>query len=415
MLVLQWGVGAGVCDAAPRRATIINLARDQQAGALLAARVRRMVNAHRNLALMPSGDLSAALEAALVEQGPNLSQVSRAQTHIGSARDALARFAHAESLEALMRAEAAALASGPGAHSLGLLGEIALLRGIANLRSGRSDAAFAAFALAHRLKPARGALDPRVYPPEEVDAYHSAKAAATQRRNQHPATEVEFTSLFDGAQVFINGKARGRTPLTVKLAPGDYYIWSHFAGRHVTSERLLIADSDNRERQVIRLHFGQVTLDDEARQWREQLIEDTAPLTLAPDIELVRIARRAASMTAAEVVVFIADDERGQLRVGAQLLRDNASPTVDVWRVVSDGEIDKMLAGVQGREWDSGLVAPGLTKATGPRDEDRSVWRERWFQVAVGSGVTASVISIVLLSMRDGDGGGPDGLCCRVE
>lgn len=397
-VTLAWAAaGAATAAAAtPRRVAVVNAASDQNAGAVLAGRVRAALAVHADLAPVPPGDLARALEEALAPPAPDPVALEEAGAAMARARAAMARFAYTPALEALEEAEARLLAIVPAPPATALLARLAFERGRIRLRHADMAGATRELTLARRLDPDWDSIDPSVYPPELVQAFETAGAEVT------PDATLEVTSLFDGATVYIDGRRAGRTPLRAHLAPGVHYIAGTFADSHITGERLSLG----REPRAVKLHFARVTLDERARSWRMGLVRQV--VLFSADRRLMdEIARSVTELTGADAVVVIADDAAGTLYIAAHDERTAARST---WRPIAAISIESLLATLVQAPFDPRLPrSPAEEPAGGPW------WQSNWGKATIGAGVAASILTVALRSILDRKDTVTGSICCSVD
>ncbi|MEW6432719.1 MAG: PEGA domain-containing protein [Myxococcota bacterium] len=130
-------------------------------------------------------------------------------------------------------------------------------------------------------------LDPDAYPPSTLQAFEAVRKEVTRARK----AMLVVQSTPAGAAVFVDGKARGRTPLKLELIPGAYRLWLMQDGRVSFPHPVELADNKRDASLQIDMGFESAvsqqpplcvsaTDDDEARK--------LGPLMVADEVIIVR-------------------------------------------------------------------------------------------------------------------------------
>ncbi|ACY15206.1 hypothetical protein Hoch_2675 [Haliangium ochraceum DSM 14365] len=324
----HFAIGVNTAHAEPQRLAIVNLARGEQqrAGATLAARLRRTLTRRAQVAPLPAGNLSRALEDAATGSDTSAADLRAAGEALNRARENLAQFDYTSALRELDAAEQRLLAAWPSPASARLLADAAFERGRIAMRQRSQQRARRAFLHSHRLDPERS-LDPERYLPEEVQTFAEV---ASEHAAMEPSVELVVTGLLDGAAVYIDGSLAGHTPLRAQVAPGPHYVAGTFAERALGGQRI-DADGGSAE---IKLYFGTVTVDERARHWRRARLDELddaaaeggyGGLAAAelPERQqrqrVIALGNELIGFSGADAALLIADDAEGALRVAVYL------------------------------------------------------------------------------------------------
>jgi hypothetical protein len=387
--------------AAPRRIAVVNAARDQEAGASLANRLRTILALEPMVTPIPPGDLARALESALAsDDGLASAELAVAADQLARARESLAQFDYQGALAYLADAEQRLLAAWPSPESTRLLADTVFERGHIYIRQKQRDRALRSLVLAHRLDPARQ-LDPERYMPEVIEAFTEAVA---QDKSLAPSVTLEVTGLLDGAAVYLDGRFVGHTPLTTQIAPDNHYVSGTFAGRAVGGQRV-IADPA-RGHAAVKLRLGKVTIDERARHWRKGFV-DRVPEPLAPDLT-AEIGRGATDFTGADAALVIASGPDGQLHLASYDAREREAGT---WSVATEPAIELALAPF------TDVPAPPLSLRDsgifGQQRDSRPWYTRPTYRGLVNSGIAVSMAAVVFYVVLQGSHT-VSGSCCTL-
>lgn len=387
--------------AAPRRIAVVNAARDQDAGASLAARLRTILALEPTVTPIPPGDLARALENALPSQdGIASAELAAAADQLARARESLAQFDYEGALAYLAESEQRLLTTWPSPESTQLLADTVFERGRIYLRQKQRDRALRSLMLSHRLDPGRE-LDPERYTPELIAAFAEA---VTHDQSLAPSVTLEVSGLLDGAAVYLDGRFVGHTPLTTTVSPDFHYVSGTFAGRAVGGQRI-VADQ-GRGITTVKLRMGAITTDERARHWRQGFV-DRVPGPLAPDLA-AEIGRGATDFTGADAALVIASGPDGTLHLATYDVRSRQAGT---WAIATEPAIEVALAPFTDTPGQpQPLDGPGLLGS----QRDSKPWYTRpTYRGLVNSGIAVSVAAVVFYVVLQGDHA-VSGSCCTL-
>jgi len=234
-------LAAARAQAAPVRVGLADVASEPAAHAAVAA-LRARLEPRPGITL-PRDGARAALEDPLPEVaregGPAVSP--RVLQLVRAARDAYSRFDYDGALERLRQAELALATAPPAPEVTGVLVDVNLLAGVVNADRGDTARALEAFRVVRRLDPTRAALDPGAYRPRVVALYAQAAAPDARRARLAVATDPA------GAEVWIDGRRAGTSPLSTTLEAGPHYVGTLAEGSVPRLERpVLRANEETR-------------------------------------------------------------------------------------------------------------------------------------------------------------------------
>lgn len=370
-------VAAAPAFAAPRSVVIVNLASDQASGARAAAALRAALAGAEDLAPLPSGDLTRALEGAL---GPDPAEraLAEGQAHLAAAAAAFDRFKGRQARAELRRARAALLASPPEPRLTGLLAEVAFRTALVHLREDNRGLALAELELSQRLAPARGPLDPVRWPPQVI----AADAEARRRIASADAGTLLVTATFDGAAVFVDGVRRGVTPATVEIGAGLHDVVVASPAHRVASARVEV---EGDERIAVTLDLEPRSRVERAEASRHAVARGDLPVERAADLAC-ELAETGAALVVTGAPPVVAVFEAGPQRLSF------ARPV--------DGEVTRLFGLLQP------VGMPALVaRATGP-SETPPWYAEPWGVAAIGTGVVATVLGVLAAQGGDSEPGG---------
>ncbi|WP_428266618.1 PEGA domain-containing protein [Haliangium sp.] len=371
--------------------TVVNLARDQDAGAQVAKHVRDALIMAPTLAPLPPGELSRALEERLAPPESDRADLEAAHWSLARAREALARFEYDAVLAHLDDAEARLLGTWPSPRWMALLSDLAFERGLLFMRVGLRAEAVRAFELVHRLDPERGALHPARHPPAIVAAFDDA---ANRIAAPAPVVRLAVTSAVDGAQVYVDGRAVGVTPHVVELSPGRHYITGTFADRRVAGRVLDIDVS--MPRAEFALPFAALDSEDLARQWRLVVIAAPRVGDGAPALDITELTRRPIALADRDAVIAIADGADGTLYVaGFDARTQTEHPWAPATRVGVQRVVERFA------ELPRALTPDSVLAVAPPTESETVPWiRTTWGRGVISAGIAAALITGALLTPR---------------
>jgi PEGA domain len=213
----------------------------------------------------------------------------RAAQLVRAARDAYSRFDYDGALERLRQAELALATAPPVADVTRLLVDVNLLAGVVQADRGDTAHALEAFGVVRRLDPERTALDPGSYRPRVVALYAQAAAVEARRARLDVVTDPA------GAEVWIDGRRAGTSPLSATLEAGPHYVGAVAEGNAPRLERpVLRAGQDSR----LSLLLSRSPPEERAQKARADLLagrlgwdRGPAALAAAASLDLVVLVR----------------------------------------------------------------------------------------------------------------------------
>jgi|GEM_PF-2780430 len=372
LVALGLTVSVASAVAAPRRVAVVNLATDQSAGQQAATRLRTALAAKPELAPIPAGDLSRALENRLPRLSAAERQMARVRALFSEARKAKAMFAYATAQRRLAAAETILLGLAPGPRVNKLLAETNFRSGLVHAANNKPDLALRAFRSVRRLDPKREHLDPSVHPPRIVNLY--ARAATTPNGN----ARTKVTTTYDGALIHLDGRVIGKTPITIALSPGIHYVVAALPGYRPSGAKLTLADG---AAPPTRLRLRSLRIDERARLLRRAELHRSTYL---------EAGRQVARLAQVDAVIIIAGT-RDKL---AASVYDTRSDLVGTWRRFGTASVATILAPLLPLPRvafpDPKFIVPG----PGVRKQS---WHDKLW-VRIGGGVVAVVVSAIAIS-----------------
>lgn len=369
-----------------RRVAIANLAGDQQAGAALAAQLRRDLEKHPDLQPVEPGTVSRALEGTLPADGPSARAIAAARKSLDEARAELVSFRNKVALRRLAAGFAAGLGAEPSPGQAEVLADVAFLEGRVELREQNRGDAREAFELARRLDPDRQPPDPRLFNPSIVAVYREAGERI------RVAAEIEMTlvATYDEADLFVDGKRVGHSPLTLPLGAGLHVVAATRSGYAVAARRIEVGEGAPR-RYNLELH--PLAGDERARHVRRE--------ALAAGGDPVAAARAAVDLTGAAAALVIRDGEDGL----AYALCSGSGRMSRFWPAAT--HLDRLVALLLPVELPkTALEIPPIQPPPAP-------WWERPGPIAglVGGVAVASMLGVLALTVGS-EIGDRTGTCC---
>jgi hypothetical protein len=158
------------------------------------------------------------------------------------------------SLEELSRAQAELEARLDSENSYRALDDAVLLRALDELALGNQQAARDAFRQAVILRPERTSLDPAEFAPDVRAEYERVRDGLRREAPLPLATESEPSR----AELELNGRPAGLTPMSVRLHDGRHYLVFRSPG-HVAMPR--IVDVDGEPMAVLRVSLDPLATD----------------------------------------------------------------------------------------------------------------------------------------------------------
>lgn len=389
---LFFGVGLLAALAAPaaadRQVAIVNLATDQAAGAEIARDLRDKLKKHRSFDPIAPGTLSRALEGALPARDPDAVVLDEARQALEGAESELERFRNKVALSRVRAAFGRALGAHPGPAQAAALAELAFLEGRIELREQNLGNTREAFELAIRLAPSRPPPDPSLFNPTIVELYEQARGRAATP----PSVAVTVVATYDDAEIFVDGRRVGTSPLRVKLAPGLHVIAATRPGYAVAARRV-----EAGEGAPVHHTLELSALDREAQAQRARRLALTGR-------DFAAAARAAAAIARVEAAIVVSDGDDGF----EYALCCTPDGRLTAYRSAS-AEVGQLL---------SLLVPVTMPLAAFELPEvatERPPWYERPGPMAglVGGAVIASV-AVVLMTIA-GDDGERLGTCCSFS
>jgi hypothetical protein len=208
-----------------------------------------------------------------------------ARKALESAREDYKKLRFAEAVDALAKAEAELASSARDAEDFAMMQQLMVQRGLCLLALKREDEATKAFSTALNL----GYAGPEAgqFPPEVEGHVRKVKDALAGA----PPVGLTVKAQPRGAGVWVDGKDRGRSPVTVQLAPGLHHIRVTLPGHRARSffHSLWAGKSDRLE-----VFLKPVPLADlKAQLAAREVLADLPPQLLAraigPDVALVEV------------------------------------------------------------------------------------------------------------------------------
>jgi len=190
-------------------------------------------------------DSKPALDSDSVETGPSMASIEQ---RILRARRLYRDLAFEASLEELSRAQAELEARLDSENSYRALDDAVLLRALDELALGNQQAARDAFRQAVILRPERTSLDPAEFAPDVRAEYERVRDGLRREAPLPLATESEPSR----AELELNGRPAGLTPMSVRLHDGRHYLVFRSPG-HVAMPRII--DVDGKPMAVLRVEL----------------------------------------------------------------------------------------------------------------------------------------------------------------
>jgi tetratricopeptide (TPR) repeat protein len=331
--------------------------------------VRAALDQAEELAPVPAGDLSRALENLLPARSLVADQLGEAAEALARAGAAFTRFDYDAALAELAVAEQALLAAPPEPAVMAALADLSFQAGLIHVAADDTARALRAFRAVRRLDPERSALDPARYPPSVVELYdQSARPVPASGR-------IRVSAPYDGTAIHLDGVDAGTTPLEIPAAPGIHYVHASYPDHRVWGARVEMAGPQAE----VKVRLERMTVDERGRELRRRAL-DGAPWAEA--------ARAAAALTGVDAVVLI----RGTAGKLETALFDANRGRLSDWRA-ADVEPGTLVAP---------LVPPPPVAELPPEQPpivdpggDRPWYRKTWGRAAIGGAAVVIVSGIV--------------------
>ncbi|MCC7537752.1 MAG: PEGA domain-containing protein [Deltaproteobacteria bacterium] len=176
--------------------------------------------ARRALRRHPGVDHAAADEAYLGITQLLRQRLAEAASLLESGRQSYENVELADAVTALSASVEAFEGAGGALEDPSALGDALLFLGAAQALGDQQSESRRTFGRLHVLQPGRRP-DPNVFPPDIVTRFDRA----APRDLRSPSASIEVRSEPDGAEVFVDGVARGTTPMTVHgLVAGSHIV-----------------------------------------------------------------------------------------------------------------------------------------------------------------------------------------------
>jgi len=368
-------------NAAPRRVVVVNAAADQEAGSSAAAEIRGALTSDEKLAPVPSGDLTRALEAPVPTRTAADARFEQAVLMFERAREALASFAYAEALGQIDQAAQTLLTTEPKPRVVTLLAQLEFAAARIYISQGSRARAVAAFRVVRNLEPKRASLDPALYLDEVVSAYAAAGTAP-------PATaRVSFSTTYDTATIFLDGRKLAAGTRSAQLAPGVHYVVATLAEHRPAGKRIVLAADQSL---TVKMRQVPEDADERARAMRQQLIAGKRD-----EAAFLDAARRAVALARVDAAILLRE-AAGMRRIVA-VVYDRQSDAIGKWTPVETKGLEELLKTLrpQPRKPPPDIVFP-------PPPPKPTPWYEkRWGKAVIlgGSGVGLTVLGLIARSL----------------
>lgn len=378
----RWIVGAGLacalvigCGHAARRPAT----EPPSAGAklqLIAGRgaggVAAKLTDDRRLAVAPrSAESWLTAVAERGDEDPALAAVARARRLLKEAREAYRKLEMGRAIGLLATATTPLVAIARSAAHFALLAKISLQRALAQLaledRAGAAASVREALALGYR--------GPR--PGEQPPQVRSFIASLRSEQNRAPAVALRISSTPAGAEVVVDGKPVGRTPVTVQLAPATHHVRIAALGFRPQASLQPLSARDTALSATLK-RAGRSALAGQLLR-AHQAGED-----LTKHRQLLAVLQPAGS-------AYLAVTHHGTQLASRLIVRREADSTAEAVRCTAPDEaaLARCLAG-QLRSHAGVLRGSGRPKRRAVAQESPPVYRRWWFWALVGGAVAAS-------------------------
>jgi hypothetical protein len=362
--------------AAPRTIAIVNLS--ENVGASEASgKVRDLLDKTPDLRPTTPGDLARALEDALPEGGVDAPTLRVAAEALAAGESAFIEFKSRQARAELDKARRALFSLAPGEQTNKLLADVSFQMALIHLREQNHGLAMGELQLLHRLE-SRDSIDPVRYPPDVVRAFKEARKGAF---GGNSAT-ISISATYDGAPVFIDGKAAGTSPLTIEVSAGAHIV-AISAPQYQAAATMIDIDPGATQSHRIDL---------EPRSPVTRALElrfDARARGLGPEV-LREAAARVSRLVGSDSVMLIVDgeDEGPKATLYIQHL-DRLS-----YRHAVDDQLKRMLGLV--------LEVPRPTLLDGVREPGPVPWyKKTWGIAAIGGGTALTTVGLILLGASD--------------
>ena len=374
-------LAAADARAAPRRVVIVNCAAGP-AGASAAADLRRELLTAAELAPMPGGNFSRAFEQVLPDKTRTDVRLREAQVAVSRAREALARFAYDDAIAELGRAESLVLELPPSRRVQLVLAQINFIAGRTYIDRGNREHAVIAFRAVRTLDPDQKELDPAVYVNEIVRAFAEAG------RPVAGTAEVELTTTYDGAAVYVDGMGVDVSGGSLAVAPGIHYFTAIFPEHRPIGQRAMLTAGS---RVSVKLRVVPEDLDERARAMRRKLLTGVRGFADS--------ARTAVSLAGVDAAIMLRSSEGRILAAVFDARRDALGEWLPLGADAAGNA--ELLAALLPRV---APVRPPIEIPPPPPPQPR--WYEKsWGKVAIigGGGLAVTAIGLIARSLSSSE------------
>ncbi len=399
LFVAAMAAFAPPANAAKRRVVVVNAAADQQAGSAAASELRKALTASEKLTPVPTGELARALETPLSETNAADARFEQATKIFESAREALARFAYDDALSQLEQAEQTLLRTAPEPRVVALLARVNFEAARTYISQGNRERAVAAFRAVRNLEPQRTALDPALYLDEVVSAYDEAG------KPLEASAEIVFSTTYDTATLFVDGRPLEAGARSAKVTPGIHYVSATLADYRPNGRRVVLAQGENL---AVKLRQVPEDVDERARALRHALLS-------GPRNESAFLDAGRSAVALARVDAAILLREAAGMRQVVAAVYDARTDEIGKWLPVDSAGMSAILEPLLPRARDTrppDIVFPP------PKPKPTPWYEKRWGQAVIlgSSGVALTLLGLIATSMND-DNGTPrvDGNLCSFE
>jgi hypothetical protein len=366
-------------SAAPRTIAIVNLS-EHPGASRASARVRDLLDKTPDLRPTTPGDLARALEDALPEGGADAPTLVEVSELLAAGESAFIEFKSREARGHLDKARRLLFSLSPSEKTNTLLADVSFQMALIHLREQNHGLAMGELQLLHRLEE-RDKIDPVRYPPDVVRAFKEARKVAF---GGNSAT-LSISATYDGAPVFIDGKAAGQSPLTIEVSAGAHIV-AIAAPQYQAAATMIDIDPGATQSHRIDLEPRSPT-----KRALELRFEARAKGLRAEDLR--EAAARVARLVGSDSVMVILDDESKESAAALYIQHlDRLS-----YRHPVDEQLKNMLGLVQ--------EVPRPTLLDGVREQGPVPWyKKTWGIAAIGGGTALTTVGLILLGSINDSG-----------
>lgn len=362
--------GVAIAHAERRPVAVIDLSGDP-ATATLAADLNPVLLGHPDLQPIANPSMVVELYGSFRDADQDL--FDEALTRKKTAEDQLGRYSFDSAHESALNGQRDLQQAAPTPAVVALYAQLAFVDGQAMLGMPRLAVdAPRVFALAHRLDPAF-APDPARYLPDVVQAFEAAK----QRWTGKGALAIAGTG-----RLYIDGKDHGSAPAEIEVDAGPHVVWLT-GGERVTTARPILVEPGRKTK---------LEIADAPADLRLKVRRARAALRKAPD----PAARAAAMRVVAELVgvrdavLLTSANNKIVVQTWNAGTRDQAPGFSALRELKNEKAADLLLP-----------LAPPKPKAEAPDPgpgvkpivDERPWYRRRPYQVTIGLGIAAALIT----------------------